>query len=153
MSVHPARAETFLWLDFLMIVGFMLGTMAVLTVVLACLTAVGAAIARKLGADGGFGQVFTELGYQYAPVALMSLIIGLGAELLMPLRDTFIGMEGVHLIRGGLFLIGVVWSIWLGDRILKRQGIDVSKRWLPLLPGIAGSLFVGFGWWPAIFGL
>lgn len=153
MSVHPARAETFLWLDFLMIVGFMLGTMAVLTVVLACLTAVGAAIARKLGADGGFGQVFTELGYQYAPVALMSLIIGLGAELLMPLRDTFVGMEGVHLIRGGLFLIGVVWSIWLGDRILKRQGIDVSKRWLPLLPGIAGSLFVGFGWWPAIFGL
>ena len=54
---------------------------------------------------------------------------------------------------GGLFLIGVVWSIWLGDRILKRQGIDVSKRWLPLLPGSAGSLFVGFGWWPAIFGL
>ena len=153
MSVHPARAETFLWLDFLMIVGFMLGTMAVLTVVLACLTAVGAAIARKLGADGGFGQVFTELGYQYAPVALMSLIIGLGAELLNPLRNTAVGIEGVHVIRGGLFLIGVVWSIWLGDRILKRQGIDVSKRWLPLLPGIAGSLFVGFGWWPAIFGL
>ncbi|WP_053239680.1 4Fe-4S binding protein [Pleomorphomonas koreensis] len=153
MSVHPARAETFLWLDFLMIVGFMLGTMAVLTVVLACLTAVGAMIARKLGADGGFGQVFTELGYQYAPVALMSLIIGLGAELLNPLRDTAIGIEGVHVIRGGLFLIGVVWSIWLGDRILKRQGIDLSKRWLPLLPGIAGSLFVGFGWWPAIFGL
>lgn len=153
MSVHPARAETFLWLDFIMIVGFMLGTMAILTAVLASLTAVGALIARRLGADGGFRQVFTELGYQYAPVALMSLIIGLGAELLTPLRYTFVGMEGVHAIRGGLFLIGVVWSIWLGDRILRRQGLPLAKRWMPLLPGIAGSLFVGFGWWPAIFGL
>lgn len=153
MSVHPARAETFLWLDFIMIVGFMLGTMAVLTAVLASLTAVGAMIARRLGADGGFGRVFTELGYQYAPVALMSLIIGLGAELLTPLRYTFVGMEGVHVIRGGLFLIGVVWSIWLGDRILRRQGLPAAKRWMPLIPGIAGSLFVGFGWWPAIFGL
>lgn len=153
MSVHPARAETFLWLDFLMIVGFMLGTMAVLTAVLASLTAGAALIARRLGADGGFGQVFTELGYQYAPVALTSLIIGLGAELLNPLRYTMVGIEGVHIIRGGLFLIGVVWSIWLGDRILARQGLPLSRRWLPLLPGIAGSLFVGFGWWPAIFGL
>ena len=81
------------------------------------------------------------------------LIIGLGAELLTPLRDTFVGTEGVHVIRGGLFLIGVVWSIWLGDRILRRQGLPLDKRWMLLLPGIAGSLFVGFGWWPAIFGL
>lgn len=153
MSVHPARAETFLWLDFLMIVGFMIGTMALLTAVLAGLTAIGAAIARGLGASSRFGQVFTELGYQYAPVALMSLIIGLGAELLNPLRNTFVGMTGVHVIRGGLFLIGIVWSIWLGDRILKQQGLPLSRRWLPQLPGIIGSLFVGFGWWPAIFGL
>ena len=81
------------------------------------------------------------------------LIIGLGAELLTPLRDTFVGTEGVHVIRGGLFLIGGVWSIWLGDRILRRQGLPLDKRWMLLLPGVAGSLFVGFGWWPAIFGL
>jgi hypothetical protein len=152
MSVHPARAETFLWLDFVMIVTFMLGTMALLTTVLAALTAVGAWIARRVGASGSYGQVFTELGYQYAPVALMSLIIGLGAELLEPLRS-IIGVTGVHAVRGGLFFSGLVWSIWLGQCILARQGVEVHWRWLPLVPGVAGSLAVGLGWWPAIFGI
>lgn len=153
MSVHPARAETFLWLDFFLIVGFMLGTMALLTAVLAALTAVSAGLARWAGSDVGFGRAFTELGYQYAPVALVSLFIGLGAELLDPIRHTILGLDGVHVIRGGLFMAGVVWSIWLGDRILARQGLSISRRWLPLLPGVVGSMAVGFGWWPAIFGL
>jgi polyferredoxin len=153
MSVHPERGETFFWLDFLMIVGFMLATMAVLTAILASLTAVGAVLARKVGSDASFGQAFTELGYQYAPVALMSLIIGLGAELLNPLRHTFVGQGGVGAIRGLLFLAGLVWSIWLGERILARQKVALRWRWLPLLPGLAGSLAVGVGWWPAIFGL
>ncbi|TPW28877.1 4Fe-4S binding protein [Martelella alba] len=153
MSVHPARAEVFRWLDFVMIVGFMLAVMAVLTAVLATLTCASAWLSRRAGADTGFGQLFTELGYQYAPVALMSLIIGLGAELLDPLRYTGLGEAGAGAIRGGLFLTGLIWSIWLGYRILERQQVSPLRRILPLLPGIAGSLFVGLGWWPAIFGL
>jgi hypothetical protein len=153
MVVHPERGETFLWLDFLAIVGFMLGCMLVLTAVLGAITAVAAEAARRAGADGGFGQRFTELGYQYSPVALMSLVIGLGAELLNPLRHTMLGETGVHAIRGGLFLAGIVWSVWLGWRILARQGVAPETRWLPLLPGLLGSVLVGIGWWPAIFGL
>lgn len=153
MSVHPARAEVFRWLDFLMIVFFMLATMALLTAVLAGLTAVSAWLAKRAGADGGHRQLFTELGYQYAPVALMSLIIGLGAELLHPLRYTALGEAGEGAIRGGLFLTGVVWSVWLGIKILERQNVSLNRRLVPLLPGIAGSLVVGIGWWPAIFGL
>jgi polyferredoxin len=153
MSVHPERGETFMWLDFVMIVAFMLATMAALTLVLAALTAVGAWLARRVGSDASFRQTFTELGYQYAPIALMSLIIGLGAELLDPLKHTFVGQTGIGAIRGGLFVAGLLWSIWLGDRILARQGIAAKWRWLPLVPGLAGSLAVGVGWWPAIFGL
>lgn len=153
MSVHPDRGEKFMWLDFIMIVGFMLATMVILTAVLALLTAASAWLAKKVHADAGFSQLFSELGYQYAPVALMSLIIGLGAELLQPLHYTALGDTGIHLIRGGLFAIGVVWSIWLGYRILANQQVAVQHRWLPLMPGLAGSLFVGLCWWPAIFGL
>lgn len=153
MSVHPERAETFLWLDFLMIVGFMLATMAALTLVLAAFTAASAGLARAVGSDASFGQAFTELGYQYAPIALTSLIIGLGAELLDPLKHTFVGPTGIGVIRGGLFAAGLAWSIWLGIRILARQKVAANRRWLPLMPGIAGSLAVGIGWWPAIFGL
>lgn len=153
MSVHPARAEVFRWLDFLMIVFFMLAVMAVMTATLALLTAASAFLARRAGADGGIGQLFKELGYQYSPIALTSLIIGLGAQLLEPLRYTSLGEGGAGAIRGGLFLAGLLWSIWLGVKILERQQVAPHRRFLPLLPGIAGSLFVGFGWWPAIIGL
>ncbi|MDR3372564.1 MAG: 4Fe-4S binding protein [Ancalomicrobiaceae bacterium] len=153
MSVHPERSETFLWLDFLTIVGFMLGAMALLTAVLGALTAAAAWTARKVGATGSFGQIFTELGYQYAPVALVSLVIGLGAMLLEPIKYTMFGTAGVHAVRGALFVAGFVWSVWLGERILKRQGVDLSRRVLPLIPSLAGSVVVGLGWWPAIFGI
>lgn len=153
MVVHPERGETFMWLDFATIIGFMLGCMLVLTMILGAITALSARLARQAGAEGSFGRCFTELGYQYSPVALMSLFIGLGAELLTPLHDGPFGDFGVHAIRGGLFATGIVWSVLLGWRILERQGVPSAKRSLPLLPGLVGSLLVGIGWWPAIFGL
>ncbi|CAH2601565.1 4Fe-4S binding protein [Rhodovastum atsumiense] len=153
MSVHPDRGETFMWLDFLMINGFMIGCMIALTVVLAATTAAAAVLARQVGARGSFAARFAELGYQYAPIALISLVIGLGAELFEPLRRTAFGIEGVHITKGILFLLGFAWSVWLADRVLVRQGVAAGRRWLPLLPGILGSLATGLAWWPAIFGL
>jgi polyferredoxin len=153
MSVHPARNEVFLWLDFILIIGFFLTFLVLYSVVLGSLTSLSAVLAGKAGADGGFGQRFTELGYQYAPVAMGSLVIGLGTKLFDPIRYTPLGLEGVHALKGGLFLVGLVWSIALGERILARQGVRPIHRWIPLLPGLLGSVAVGLGWWPAIFGL
>jgi polyferredoxin len=153
MSVHPDRSETFMWLDFVMINSFMIGCMLLLTAVLAATTAGAALLARRAGAHGGFGRCFSELGYQYAPIALVSLVIGLGAELFEPLRQTAFGIEGVHAVKGTLFLAGMLWSAWLADCILARQGIALRDRWLPLLPGLVGSIATGIAWWPAIFGL
>lgn len=152
MSVHPERAETFRWIDFFMITGSMLTAMAVLGAVLAALTAMAARLAGLAGSDGSFTQRFTELGYQYAPVALVSLVIGLGGMLFEPIRATPLGAEGIQMVKGALFLLGVAWSIQLGERILARQGVAFRRRWLPLLPGLAGSGIVGYAWWLAIFG-
>lgn len=153
MSVHPLQNEVFLWLDFIMIIGFMLGCMVALTAVLATLTSLSAKLAERVGADGDFRRRFTELGYQYTPVAMVSLVIGLGGKLFEPIQYTPLGVDGVHAVKGALFFLGLLWSIWLGDRILVRQGVPPARRWLPLLPGLAGSVIVGIGWWPAIFGL
>jgi hypothetical protein len=152
MSEHPARAETFLWLDFIMIVGFMAACMLAMTTVLAALTAAASALAVRAGARRNFRACFTELGYQFAPVALMSLVIGLGAELFEPLRATVLGPAGVSGVKGGLFVIGLLWSVWLALRILGRQGVPLGQRWKPLLPGLIGSVAAGLAWWPAIFG-
>ncbi len=153
MSVHPERGESFMWLDFVMIVGFMLGCMIVMTAGIAALNVVASWLARRAGAKRDFKSCFTELGYQYAPVALMSLVISLGAELFEPIKWTMFGHAGVSAVKAAFFLIGVVWSIWLGWRILASQDVPPAKRWLPSLPGLAGILATGVVWWPAIFGV
>lgn len=153
MSVHPERREVFNWLDFFMIVGFMLVCMLLLTMILTLSTYLAAWLSGKLGGDKNLSQRFIELGYQYAPVAMVSLIIGLGGELFESMR--VIGFESEHIgySKGILFFASLLWSIYLGDRILARQGLNANKRWLPHIPGITGSVLVGLAWSPAILGL
>lgn len=138
MSVHPDRREVFVWLDFWMILGFMTGVMVVLSALLAALTAAAARLA-----DGRF----VELGYQYAPVAMVSLVVGLGGTLFKPLGELAGPAKGV------LFLAGILWSGWLGWRILAPYGLRTGRRLLALAPGLTGTLAVALAWWPAVFGL
>jgi len=152
MSVHPDRNEVFLWLDFVLIAGFMLGSALLSLALLGALTALAAGLAGRAGASGGFSPRFVELGYQFAPVAMMSLVLGLGAKLFELLALTPLGPEGASVVKGLLFLAGLVWSLWLGNRILAGQGLPRRRRIVPLLPGLAGSLAIGVAWLPAIFG-
>lgn len=153
VSVHPERGEVFMWLDFFTITTFMLSCMIAMTATLAALTSAAARLAGMVGGDGSFRERFTELGYQYAPVAMVSLVIGLGGMLFEPIRETPLGAAGVHAFKSAFFVLGMLWSVWLGERILARQGVAPRWRWLPLLPGLIGSAAVGFFWWVAIFGL
>jgi len=151
MSVHPQRREVFNWLDFFSIVGFMLAVMLLMMAVLAMTTWVAAWLAGRNGGDQTQHRRFVELGYQYTPVAMVSLVIGLGAALFEPLALLDSALPG--LVKSALFLAGFAWSLWLGNRILRHQGVVAVRRWIPLLPGLSGSLFVGLAWWPGIFGL
>ena len=147
MSVHPDRREVFVWLDFFLIVGFMVAVMAAMTAVLGALTAAAAWLSGRAGADVPFRERFVELGYQYAPVAMVSLVVGLGGALFSPL-GTLAGAA-----KGVMFVAGIVWSLWLGWRILAVQGLGPTSRLLPLVPGLVGTVSVALAWWPAIFGL
>ncbi|WJW75810.1 4Fe-4S binding protein [Thiohalobacter sp. IOR34] len=153
MSVHPDRREVFNWLDFMMIVGFMLACTLLLTLLLSLTTGLSAWLAGRSGADLDLRRRFIELGYAYAPVAMVSLVIGLGGELFEALRLVDPGGLSIGYAKGVLFVLSLLWSIQLGNRILQRQGVAGPRRWLPLLPSTAGSLAVGLAWWPAIFGL
>lgn len=151
MSVHPERREVFNWLDLFMIVGYMTAWMVAIAITLSLTTALAASLAGRLGAGDSFRRRFVELGYQYAPVAMVSLVIGLGAELFAPLAH--LHTEAPGLAKGLLFSGGLLWSLFLAERILLRQGVKGGVRLLPLLPGLAGSIAVGLAWWPAIFGI
>jgi hypothetical protein len=45
----------------------------------------------------------------------------------------------VSVVKAALFLLGVVWSIWLGERILASQDVPRAERWLSSLPGSPAS--------------
>lgn len=151
MSVHPERREVFVWLDFLMISGFMGAFAAAFAAALAATTGAASWLAGHLGADADFRTRFVELGYQYAPVAMISLVIGLGGELFDGLA--VLGASAPAAGKAICFALALTWSLWLGNAILARQGVAGPSRALPLLPGLAGSLLAGGAWWVAIFGL
>ncbi|MDR1936201.1 MAG: 4Fe-4S binding protein [Candidatus Accumulibacter sp.] len=149
-SSHPERGEVFYWLDFICISAYMLawaiGTAAVFTVT----TFAASFLAGQEGADGTLYSRFLELGYQYAPVCLVSLVISLGSKLFPPF-DVF-GPDVPDLAKEALFSVGFVWSVYLGWRLLGEQGLPPAKRWVPAFPGTLGSVLAGISWWVAIFG-
>jgi hypothetical protein len=152
MSVHPAGREVFTWLDFSLITGFMLATGAAFTLALSACTALGSWLAGRLGADGGFRSRFLELAYQYLPVAMVSLVLGLGSELFALLRQG-IGAQTVRNLELALFAVGLGWSLMIGRRLLQRQGLAGTRLALALTPSLLGCAAAGLSWWPALFGM
>lgn len=152
MSVHPERREVFTWLDFGTIVGFMVFCTLLLGILLTFTTAVASWLAGRAGGQRQFRERFIELGYQYTPVAMMSLIIGLGGELFNGMAWLGLSSLALQLIKQALFAVSLVWSLHLGLRILRNQGVSRGRA-LAMVPGVAGSLVVGLAWWPALFGL
>lgn len=152
MSVHPERREVFVWLDFIMIVGFMVTVTLLYTVILSITTLMGAYLAGLFGADGTFKQRFVELGYQYAPVAMVSLVIGLGAKLFEGLGLIGFSDGMIIFIKATFFILALGWSIFLTQKIIGRQGVSGTLLYISMIPGIFGSLLVGLGWWSAVIG-
>lgn len=151
MSVHPARREVFLWLDFVMITGFMAATMLVFTLGLSLLTMTAAWLAGLVGAQGTMRSRFLELGYQFTPIAMVSLLIGLGNGLFTALKSVGLPPEAVSAIKIGLFAGGIVWSLWLAWRILATQNVTGPRVLPALVPGLVGTVAVALAWWPALF--
>jgi len=151
MVNFPERREVFNWMDFTLIVSFMMGFMLLLSSVLTITTAASSWLAGYFADKNlSFRGRFIELGYQYAPIAMISLIIGLGAKLFELL--TFIGMttNQIAYLKVTLFTLSLIWSLRLSYKILANQGINRSIRWIPMMPGVIGSSIVGLAWWPAL---
>jgi hypothetical protein len=82
---------------------------------------------------------------------MVSLILGLGGELFEPLKQFGLNSQDIAYVKASLFLPSIVWSLYLGDRILCNQGVVARYRWIPLFPSVMGSLILALAWWPALF--
>lgn len=153
MSVHPNGREVYTWLDFFMITGFMLACALALTAVLTLLTTLSSWLAGRFGADLDVRRRFTEQAYAYMPVAMVSLVVGLGSELFDALHLVGMPAQAVAAVKVLLFASGMVWSLALGRRLLGVQGLSGARRAVVMLPLLGGVVALGLAWWPAIFGL
>jgi hypothetical protein len=152
MSVHSQGREVYTWLDFFMITSFMLACAALLTAVLTLLTVSSSWVAGRLGADLDLRRRFVEQAYAYMPVAMVSLVVGLGGELFDAIQRAGMPLWAVAAVKVTLFSLGMAWSLTLGYRLIGAQGLAGARRPLALLPLLVGVTFVGLAWWPAIFG-
>ncbi|GAB4393301.1 MAG: 4Fe-4S binding protein [Gammaproteobacteria bacterium] len=154
MSVHPLQHQTYRWIDFIMIVGFMVGCMVLLAVIVGALNWLSSFIAEKYQPNTlTLSQRFIELGYQYTPIAMMAIIISLGDKLFQTLISNGVSAATLGYIKGVLLLGSLLWSFKLGYRILHHQGLVGKQLWYALLPGMLASLLLMLVWWPAVFGI
>ncbi|MBI4183233.1 MAG: 4Fe-4S binding protein [Proteobacteria bacterium] len=148
MVVHPEAREVFVWLDFFLIVGWMLAVMIGVAITLTVLAGAASWLAGRLGADGSLRTRFVELGYQMAPPSMISLLLGLGGDLFNLIPEGPASVVKVVLLAGA-----VAWGIWLGWRILAGMSLGGWRAGIALVPGVTGNLLVAAAWWPAVVGI
>lgn len=148
VSVHPERREVLLWLDALLIGSYMLAWMLGIALLMA---GVAYAVTRIThhAAKQPFGERFVELGYHLIPVAMVSLLIGLGGNLFQVAGNALLGDTLTRAVKAAIILASAFWGVWLCRSILKRQEIAASP--LALTVSSAGNLGLAACWWPAIF--
>ncbi len=153
MSVHPERREVFNWLDFLTIVGFIGGIMICVASILFATTWLSARLAKIMQPGYNAKEGFIQLAYQYMPIAVCSLLIGIGGELFKLLA--VIGMDAgqIQVLKGIIMAVCLLWSFHLGNTILANQGLALGRRIAPLIPGVLGSSIIALIWCTAILGL
>jgi len=133
-------------MDALLISLYMMAWMAGAALLMAGITAAVTAVTQKT-AQTLFRKRFIELSYQLIPVAMISLLTGLGSNLFAILGHE-LGKQPIRVIKIMLLLLSCVWGVRLCHSILLAQG--VAKRRLALFIAAIGNLAVALCWWPAI---
>lgn len=141
MVNYPDAGEVFNYLDFISITTFMTGSMIFVASIMFLLTFLSAFISHKpLGTDmESIHATVARLGYLYAPVALVSLILGLGLILFQSLGAFGLSKEAVKMIQLILFTSGGIWSAYLAIKLQERLGMAI-------IPNLIGIGFIAFLW-------
>lgn len=141
MVNYPAAGDVFMLIDLISVTSFMFLCMTGVAAVLFFLTALSALLVRS---HAPLMTTITKLGYLYAPVVLVSLVIGLGLILFQSLGAFGLSRETIRMIQGGLFASGGIWSTYLAVRL--QGGLNRA-----IVPSIIGIGFLGFAWYQALF--
>ncbi len=145
MVNYPETGDVFNLVDFISVISFMLVIMAGTAIILLLLTTLSALILKN---KDPLIVTITRLGYLYAPVALVSLVIGLGLILFQSLSifgGTFgLSKVAIQMIQGIFFAGGGIWSLYLAIRL--QGGIGLAT-----IPNAFGIGLVAMAWYKVLF--
>ncbi len=153
MSVHPERREVFNWLDFSTIIIFMLGVTISFSIVMSLINQLESYLIKRIKPEVSQKPVFNILAYQYMPVAMIALLIGLGGKIFTLIHKLGLSAENVSYLKVVLFIFAIFWGARIGYRIIKRMGLSNMQAIAPMFIGTLGSVAVALSWWPAVFGV
>lgn len=140
---YPEAGEVFNWLDLISITSFMISAMLLIGSALLLLTILSALLLREEGM--GVMDKVAVLGFTYAPVALISLILGLGAELFSLFKIVGFSVAAIAGIKIVILALAVLWSLYLNYKLIEKQ-----KGYLAMLPNLLGVSLVLMAWYPVI---
>lgn len=141
MVNYPERGDVFNWLDFISVASFMLSSMLIFGGILFLLTLLSSILLREK--DKRVMEKVSIVGYTYAPLALLSLVLGLGAELFSLSHLVGLGDGAVKGLKLAILSTGAIWSLYLSYRLTNRQ-------LLPQIPNIIGVTLVAWAWYAVI---
>lgn len=150
MNVNTAARQAYSWLDFFSIVSYMLLWMLASLTALSGATLLTSWQLKRITKSQTIKYYFTVLGYQFMPVAMVSIVIGLGAQLFSTLTVFGVTHTVVASIKLALLVASALWSIYLGIKLIKPYQLTSFQQCRLLLPCIIADCLIVLAWWPAI---
>lgn len=138
------------WLDVGMITGYMFVYAVVFGGLFAGLISLSAQCLKTSAC--AFKQSFILLAYQYTPVAILSIVIGLSGKFFDVLHHDFGITQHIGVIvKCSLLGISVAWTSWLTLRLLQKYPNKGSGlKCIVLVITLSTIGLILYLWWPAI---
>ena len=140
------------WLDVTMITGYMLTYSIVIGLISTALITLAALCLRTTATS--FKKMFVLLTYQYTPVAILSIVIGLSGKFFEVLNHDF-NMSLTLAIGIKFFLLGIsmLWALHLTLTVIRRlNDKSLTIKLISFAFILMNVAIILYMWWPAILG-
>lgn len=143
--------QNFNWVDISTIIVYMLFYGLVTALISGVLIATASLFAKS--SPKGFKKTFYVLTYQFTPLAMLTIVIGLCGKFFEVMQSDFSMLQSTSdAVKAILFSISIIWSILLLRKAIKKiLYLNLTKLitvWSLLLINL---VVISCIWWPIIF--
>ena len=143
LTAYPEANDVFTWLDGVAILAYIGGVALLLG---------GATLLAVRSASRLAGTDWRQLALGLVPLGGIGLLLGLSMMTVSQLRSEGIAVPSLDALRGALLGLGLLWSAWLGLRLLRvaAQGPRVAAAfavWLVPLAAVGATWIMVFYIW------